>query len=67
MKQLDIPVNMICGEKDPWEPISEAQDWFSYIKCIRSLEIIPNAGHCPHDETPELVNPILLKLIQDAT
>jgi pimeloyl-ACP methyl ester carboxylesterase len=67
MKQLDIPVNMICGEKDPWEPISEAKDWFSYIECIRSLEIIPNSGHCPHDETPELVNPILLKLIQDAT
>ncbi len=67
MNQLDVPVDMICGQEDPWEPIAEAKHWFSYIKCIRSLEIIPNSGHCPHDETPELVNPILLKLIQEAT
>jgi len=30
------------------------------------LEIIDGAGHCPHDEMPEKVNPILKKLIQDA-
>ena len=31
-----------------------------------SLKIIPNAGHCPHDEMPEKVNPIIKKIIQDA-
>ncbi len=67
MKELDIPVDMIWGQKDPWEPVSEAKHWFSTIKCIRSLHIIPNSGHCPHDESPELVNPLLLKLIQEAT
>jgi len=67
MKELDIPVDMIWGQKDPWEPVSEAEHWFSTIKCIRSLQIIPNSGHCPHDESPELVNPLLLKLIQEAT
>ncbi len=67
MQQLDIPIDMIWGKEDPWEPISEAEYWFSYFQCIRSLEVIPNSGHCPHDESPELVNPILLKLIQEAT
>ena len=66
MNNLCLPVDMIWGQDDPWESITEAQNWFSSIQCIRSLSIIPNSGHCPHDETPEKVNPILLKLIQQA-
>ncbi len=66
MKNLCLPVDMIWGENDPWEPIAEAENWFSSIKCIRSFTIIPNSGHCPHDEVPEKVNPILLRLIQQA-
>ena len=67
MDKLLLPVDMIWGEDDPWEPISEAQNWYSSKKCIRSLEIVSNAGHCPHDEAPEKVNQILLRLIQQAT
>ena len=67
MKDLQTPVDMIWGEKDPWEPIEEAQKWLRAFKCIRSLEIIPGAGHCPHDEAPEHVNPVLARLIQQAT
>ena len=63
---LEIPVYLIWGEKDPWEPIKEAQRWSNSFKCIKSLDVIPNAGHCPHDEKPEEVNPILLKIIQEA-
>ncbi len=66
MKNLSIPVDMVWGENDPWESVAEAQKWLSTIKCIRSLEIIKDAGHCPHDETPEKVNPILLKILQQA-
>ncbi len=67
MKDLSLPVDMIWGENDPWESIIEAKKWFKSIQCIRSLEIIENAGHCPHDEAPEKVNKILLNLIQQAT
>ena len=67
MKKLLIPVHLIWGEQDPWEDVKEAQKWYSTFSCIRSLEIIPNAGHCPHDECPEKVNPILIKIIQQAT
>ena len=66
MQNLEIPVDMIWGENDPWEPVKQAKAWMSYISCIRSLEIIPGAGHCPHDEEPEEVNKLLLKIIQEA-
>ncbi len=60
------PVYLIWGEKDPWEPLKEAEQWLNTFECIKSLDIINNAGHCPHDEMPEKVNPILQKIIQEA-
>ena len=36
-------------------------------KTIKPLKIgISEAGHCPHDEMPEKVNPIIEKIIQEA-
>ncbi len=61
-----VPVDLIWGEIDPWEPLEEAKRWFYSFDCIRSLEIIQGVGHCPHDEAPEKVNPVLMKLIQEA-
>tara|TARA_Y100001968_G_C19413322_1_gene747585 strand:- start:168 stop:1067 length:900 start_codon:yes stop_codon:yes gene_type:complete len=66
LRQLQRPVHLICGEKDPWEPLNVAQKWYEDFECIKSLEVIPNAGHCPHDEMPDKVNPILKKIIQEA-
>ena len=56
MKELATPVDLIWGEKDPWEPLAEAQRWTSTISCIRSLSVIEGAGHCPHDEEPLATN-----------
>ena len=66
LKNLNIPTHLIWGEKDPWEPIKEAQKWYKTFECIKSLDIITGAGHCPHDEMPEIVNPILKQIIQEA-
>ena len=66
LTHFEKPVHLIWGEKDPWEPVKEAKKWSKRFKCIRSLEIISNAGHCPHDEMPEKVNPIIEKIIQEA-
>ena len=66
LENLKIPVCLIWGEKDPWEDLDEAQKWLQNFDCVKSLDIIPGAGHCPHDEMPEKVNPILLKIIQEA-
>tara|TARA_Y200000002_G_scaffold61518_1_gene46737 strand:+ start:3855 stop:4775 length:921 start_codon:yes stop_codon:yes gene_type:complete len=64
MEELTVPVDLIWGEKDPWEPIAEARRWAQTLNCIRSLEVIPGAGHCPHDEAPDQVNPVLQRLIK---
>ena len=66
LRKLNKPVYLIWGDKDPWEPVQEARKWFETFECIKSLDIISNAGHCPHDEMPEKVNPIILKIIQEA-
>ena len=63
MQGMNVPVDLIWGEHDPWEPLSEAAAWQKKIKCIRSLEVIKEAGHCPHDEDPRHVNEILQRLI----
>lgn len=73
MAEMTSPVHLIWGEQDPWEPIAEAKEWSETIDCIQSLNVITNGGHCPHDEHPDQVNPILiatlnsLKPVQQAT
>ena len=63
MKELAIPVDLIWGEKDPWEPLPEAERWNNTTKCVRSLTVIPGAGHCPHDEAPSATNHALLRAL----
>ncbi len=64
---LEVPVRMLWGEQDPWEPVAEARRWAALYPCIQELVVLPGLGHCPHDESPERVNPILLGWIQQAT
>ena len=60
LSQLEVPVRLLWGEADPWEPLAEAQRWQRDFACVQELQVLPGLGHCPHDEAPELVNPILL-------
>ncbi len=64
MAEMTTPVDLIWGEKDPWEPIAEARRWRNSINCVRSLNVITGAGHCPHDEAPDQMNPVLQELIR---
>lgn len=59
-----IPVRMIWGEADPWEAVEEARQWAGTFRCIQELQVLPGIGHCPHDEAPQLVNPILRRWIR---
>ena len=65
LKDLKLPIHLIWGEKDPWEPLEEAEKWFQSYECIKSLKVIKDAGHCPHDEMPDKVNPIITKILQE--
>jgi len=62
---LDLPVRMLWGEADPWEPVAEARRWAATYSCVRELRVLPGLGHCPHDEAPELVNPILVAWLSE--
>ncbi len=61
--QPPVPVRMLWGAADPWEDPAEARRWADSFACIQELRVLPGLGHCPHDEAPELVNPILLEWI----
>ena len=63
LKDLPVPVHMIWGEADPWEPINTAKSWEQQFDCIHSLLVIPHAGHCPHDESPNDVNQRLVLIL----
>ena len=64
MQNLSVPVQLIWGEQDPWEPLAEAQRWAKTIHCIDFLEVISGAGHCPHDEAPKPTNEIIIECIR---
>ncbi|KGF92117.1 MULTISPECIES: alpha/beta fold hydrolase [Prochlorococcus] len=60
-----IPIQMIWGEKDPWESLSEAKEWKKKFRNIKRLDIIEGAGHCPHDEEPEKTNKLICEFLQE--
>ena len=64
LQKFQQPVDLIWGQKDPWEPVAEAQKWAKQFNCIQSLTILSNSGHCPHDEHPEKVNSKLLEILK---
>ena len=63
MQNLSVPVHLIWGEQDPWEPLAEAQQWARSISCVKSLTVIKGVGHCPHDEEPFATNAAIKKLL----
>ncbi|KAL0332898.1 UNVERIFIED_CONTAM: Pheophytinase, chloroplastic [Sesamum calycinum] len=63
--QLSCPLLLVWGDLDPW---------VGPAKALRIKEFYPNtslvnlqAGHCPHDEVPELVNKALLDWLPTVT
>lgn len=58
LPQVRCPVLMLWGEADPWEPLELGQELSRY-ECVEAFIPLPGVGHCPQDEAPELVNPLL--------
>ena len=63
--KVDAPIQLIWGEKDPWESLNEAKEWKKQFRNIKRLDIIDGAGHCPHDEEPEKTNQFINEFIQE--
>ncbi len=58
LPRLRCPALILWGEEDPWEPIALGRE-FAKFEAVEEFIALPGAGHCPQDEAPELVNPIL--------
>ena len=62
----EIPVQLIWGESD--QTIGREQiEVLEWLVPEMQIEIIPGAGHLPHYEKPELVNPVLIGFLDDLT
>jgi pimeloyl-ACP methyl ester carboxylesterase len=63
LPKVKRPLLVIWGADDPWTPITGAKIYEEAAKNGKEIKIvpIPNAGHCPHDEVPDLVNPQIVE------
>ncbi len=63
LPKVKHPLFVIWGADDPWTPITGAKIFQQASENGQQIQItpIPKAGHCPHDEVPDIVNPLILE------
>jgi len=61
------PLLVLWGEADPWTPVTGGRIFRDWEQATPAIDFIalPEMGHCPHDERPEVVNPLILKWLAD--
>ncbi len=72
LPRLTKPLLVLWGDTDPWTPIKGAVPYHQAQQAANSssdiatdittdIQIvpIPNTGHCPHDDRPEIVNALV--------
>ncbi len=63
LQQIQKPVWICYGKDDPWTPAPRVEA-LSSMPTVERVEGFDGVGHCPHDEAPELVHPLLLQFLQ---
>lgn len=63
---LPCPAILLWGAADPWEPIALGQELARFPQVQRFIPL-EGVGHCPQDEAPDLVNPLLQEWILELT
>jgi pimeloyl-ACP methyl ester carboxylesterase len=58
------PCLMLWGEKDPWEKMDDGRKLYEKY-ANAGFVVLKDAGHCPMDENPALVNPLMSKFIEE--
>ena len=59
LPQANCPLLVLWGEVDPWTPIQRGRQYEQWSNRVEFVPL-PKTGHCPHDERPELVNPLIV-------
>ena len=62
LPRLTCPTILLWGTEDPWEPIALGRE-LAKIPTVDQFIPLEGLGHCPQDEAPEIVNPILQQWI----
>lgn len=62
LPHIQCPLLILWGEQDPWTPIAGAKIYQDLVNTRENVafQSIPQAGHCPHDEKPAIVNPLII-------
>jgi pimeloyl-ACP methyl ester carboxylesterase len=63
LPHLPCPAIFLWGAKDPWEPIGLGQKLADYPQ-VKKFIPLEGIGHCPQDEAPEVVNPIVIDWVR---
>ncbi|KAK9999793.1 hypothetical protein SO802_019396 [Lithocarpus litseifolius] len=58
LPQVKCPILIAWGDKDPWEPLDLGRNYENFDS-VEDFIVLPNVGHCPQDEAPHLVNPLV--------
>lgn len=70
LPEVKRPLLVLWGEADPWTPISagklfqDAERSPLNPEAPVKFQAIPDTGHCPHDERPEIVNQAILEWLK---
>jgi pimeloyl-ACP methyl ester carboxylesterase len=68
LPNITQPLLVLWGDADPWTPIQGSrvfQEWAAGMKEPNIQVVpIPSAGHCPHDECPDIVNPLIVEWLR---
>ena len=63
-EKLTSPLLLLWGSKDPWMNTPKKRGLYEKYTPANTKEIILDAGHCPHDEIPNLVNEHIINWIK---
>mmetsp|Transcript_4660 Transcript_4660/g.8935 ORF Transcript_4660/g.8935 Transcript_4660/m.8935 type:complete len:401 (-) Transcript_4660:33-1235(-) len=58
-----VPVWILYGDKDPWTPAARVEK-MGELESVERVIRLANVGHCPHDEAPQMVNPLLIEFME---
>ena len=62
-----VPVRILrlgTNVADPWEVVREGRAYGEF-DCVDKFVELPGVGHCPMDEAPDLINPLLMEFVED--
>jgi pimeloyl-ACP methyl ester carboxylesterase len=63
LTEIDCPTLIAWGERDALLPLRHAREWARRI-VGSELHVIPEAGHLPMLERPDVFNPLLLDFLE---